>query len=211
MFLKQDHGKKMLHSITTGITGTATLSYLAMALGYGHVVLNGRPFYWMRYCDWVLTTPLLLIDLCALASVHAEKTTLLIISDFLMIVSGLLGGFLVSWHRYLFWGIGMVFFVPIISELPTSLYSSAQRIGTSTGKTFSTLSKITLFLWAIYPIVWLLAEGAHVLSPEAEAICYVVLDLSAKGGFGLILLNSREALQEAHVSDSGYREVSQGI
>ena len=54
--------------ITTAITLFAFISYLAMATGAGAIVLDdGRRFYYFRYIDWLVTTPLLLLDLALLA------------------------------------------------------------------------------------------------------------------------------------------------
>ncbi|KAJ9115426.1 hypothetical protein QFC22_005183 [Naganishia vaughanmartiniae] len=41
------------------------------------------------------------------------------------------------------------------------------------------------FIWALYPIAWGLADGANVISPDAEMIFYGILDLLAKPVFTL--------------------------
>jgi bacteriorhodopsin len=44
------------------------VSYLAMATGASSTILDdGREFYYPRYIDWLITTPLLLLDLALLA------------------------------------------------------------------------------------------------------------------------------------------------
>jgi bacteriorhodopsin len=54
--------------ITTAITLFAFVSYLAMVTGAGAIILDdGRRFYYFRYLDWLVTTPLLLVDLALLA------------------------------------------------------------------------------------------------------------------------------------------------
>ena len=51
---------------------------------------------------------------------------------------------------------------------------------------------ITLVLWSAYPLVWLLgAEGTGLLGATAELALYMVLDVSAKVGYGFSLLGNR--------------------
>ena len=66
--MKEPAGKKYFHVITTMITGIAALAYLTMAGGYGNIIRDdGRQFFYARYIDWAVTTPLLLLDLAGLA------------------------------------------------------------------------------------------------------------------------------------------------
>jgi len=61
-------GARYFYWITTAITLFAFVSYLAMVTGAGAIILDdGRRFYYFRYLDWFVTTPLLLLDLALLA------------------------------------------------------------------------------------------------------------------------------------------------
>jgi len=46
----------------------------------------------------------------------------------------------------------------------------------------------TIFIWMLYPVAWGLCEGGNVISPDAEAVFYGVLDFCAKPIFSLMLL-----------------------
>jgi bacteriorhodopsin len=50
------------------ICGFATMSYFAMLSGQGWTAIAGcRQFFYARYVDWMITTPLLLLDLGLIA------------------------------------------------------------------------------------------------------------------------------------------------
>ena len=54
-------------------------------------------------------------------------------------------------------------------------------------------------LWAAYPVVFGLTEGANMLSVNTEVIAYAVLDVAAKLGFTFMLL-----LVHTHGEDDTY-------
>jgi len=196
-YVNETPGKRKFHAITIGITGMASIAYLFMASGRGYYIVDDRQFYYMRYIDWVITTPLLLLDLCALAACSTEKTMFLILLDVLMIISGALGGLVTTGEKYVFWAMGMLFFIPIIYDLLVSLKANAAKAGEAAVSSFNTLALLTVVLWSAYPIVWILAEGEGTVSPDVEAILYVILDVTAKSGFGFLLLTSRDAIAQA--------------
>ena len=83
---------RFFHAVSCYICGFAALAYMYMVGGNGMVVVDGRPFFWVRtlharthartlarmharankvrYADWMITTPLLLMDLLGLCGVQ---------------------------------------------------------------------------------------------------------------------------------------------
>jgi len=55
-------------------------------------------------------------------------------------------------------------------------------------KTFIMCGSLTLLVWFTYPVAWALGEGSNVISPDAEAIFYGLLDIISKPVFGGLLL-----------------------
>ena len=45
-----------------------------------------RPIYWARYVDWVITTPLILVDLTVLAGLPGAEILLAVFADVAMIL-----------------------------------------------------------------------------------------------------------------------------
>merc|ERR1711933_293583 len=87
--------------------------------------LTGVPFNdAYRYMDWLLTVPLLLIEILLVmnldAETYSEKAKTLGLSSALMIVSGYYGELTVSGNlapRWICWFVSMVFFLYICKEL----------------------------------------------------------------------------------------------
>ena len=205
MFLAEETGKQRLfHVLTLTVTAMAAMAYLFMALGEGWFEVAGRPLFYMRYIDWIITTPILLLDLCLLAQAEIEKTALLFLMDILMIIGGFLGSLLTTWYKYLFWGVAMLMYVPIVMELLFSIRDCARKAGEAVLGVYSFLSYLTVVMWSLYPVVWMLAEGSYVVGPGMEALLYMILDIISKVGFGFFLLRSHHALSEALTQSSAY-------
>jgi bacteriorhodopsin len=160
--------------------------------------------YWARYADWLFTTPLLLIDLALLA--NADRTTIgtLVGLDVMMILTGLAGalsreGQLV---RIVWWAISTGALVVLLYLLLGTLSEKASRQSGEVAALFSQLRNLTLVLWAIYPVIWILGTegGVEVIPLGVETVAFMILDLAAKVGFGFLLLRSRDVLSAAGAS-----------
>ena len=172
----------------------ATL-YFAMASGYGTLVQGGHTFYFARYLDWVITTPLLLLDLALVALPRYPGRSallgILIGTDVYMIVTGFVASYIRSDYRWAWFGFSCVAFFGILYIIGTRLMAGARQRDPQVTRLFSTLAGILIVLWICYPIVWGLGqEGFGVISPFWEAILYGILDVCAKVGFGFVLLSS---------------------
>ncbi|WP_458188026.1 bacteriorhodopsin [Haladaptatus sp. NG-WS-4] len=191
--------------IVTGfITTTAFASYLAMATGFGltEVTVDGRTLdiYWARYADWLITTPLLLLDLALLARADRNTTGTLIGIDVFMIATGLIAALTtVASFRLLWWGVSSGALLVLLYFLVGTLTSQAATQDESVSSLFWRLRNLTIGLWVLYPIVWVVGtESTLSLLPLYwETAAFMVLDLGAKVGFGFILLRSRSVLAAA--------------
>ena len=199
--MRQEDGKRYYHTLSFMINAIASTAYLAMATGYGVVYVYGkggyRTFFYARYIDWALTTPLMLLDLAGLAGASNDTTFFLVAADFLMIVTGLIGALIGSDDNacWAFWAFGMFAFLPILYFLGIGLPTSG--CGPEAAAIYKKAANLTLVVWSIYPVVWILAEGTGTISTDGEVIFYTVLDIIAKSGFGLLIVNSRDGLEQA--------------
>ena len=57
---------------------------------------------------------------------------------------------------------------------------------------YTKATNLTIVVWSIYPVVWILAEGSSIISTDGEITFHTVLDIIAKSG-----VNSRAALEQA--------------
>ncbi len=207
---EQNERKQEFFIVTIFITAIAFVNYLAMALGFGvtEVMVNGQALdiYWARYTDWFFTTPLLLLDLGLLAGATRNELTTLVGLDAAMIGTGALatltgdwaGGLSTGLQRLIWWGVSTALLVVLLYFLFGSLTSKAQQIGGSLQSKFTTLRNLIVVVWLVYPVWWLIGtEGLGAVGLGVETAGFMVLDLVAKVGFGVILLSSREVLDQA--------------
>jgi len=200
--------KQEFYIVTIFIAAIAAVSYFSMFMGYGviDVAVGGESLkiYWARYADWLFTTPLLLLDLGLLAGADRNTIATLIGLDVGMILTGLVGALATEGAamRIAWWGISCGFFVALLYFLVSSLSQQAARKSGEVAALFSTLRNLVIVLWTAYPIVWIIGtEGTIGLIPlGVETAAFMVLDLSAKVGFGFILLRSRNVLDQVSAS-----------
>ncbi|CAN5752904.1 bacteriorhodopsin [soil metagenome] len=197
-------GSRHFFIITAVITGVAAFFYLTMATGRTSTLIDGdRIFYFGRYIDWVITTPLLLLDLALLALPNWRRNINLIVGlivlDVFMILTGLQACASTSGFAMGFWFIvSTAAMIALLYLVYTRLFAAAQGQPGSVQGVFRTLALLTIVLWSLYPIVWLLGtEGFSVVSSTVEVFLFLILDILAKIGFGFLLLTNREALSQA--------------
>ena len=201
-----DERRQEFYIVTIFITAIAFVNYLAMALGFGltTVTIAGEelPIYWARYTDWFFTTPLLLLDLGLLAGATRNELSSLVGLDMLMIGTGAVatlsagaGAFSVGARRLVWWGVSTGFLLVLLYMLYGTLDDRVDELGGDVRSTFETLRTLIVVIWLVYPVWWLLGtEGLNVVGINIETAGFMVLDLTAKVGFGYILLSSRKAL-----------------
>jgi len=215
--------RQKFYIATTMIAVVAFVNYLAMAVGFGviEITIDGEtlPIYWARYSDWLITTPLLLYDLALLAGADRNTIATLVGLDVLMIGTGAIATLTTSpvldsavTNRLIWWGISTALLLVLLYYLFAAFNKKLTELPESTQSTFSILRLMVLGLWLVYPVWWLVGtEGLGVLpGPEGglyvETAGFMVLDLTAKIGFGIILLRSHDVLDAAKSSLSGRAE-----
>jgi bacteriorhodopsin len=205
--------RQEFYIVTIFITAIAFVNYLAMALGFGltTVTVAGEelPIYWARYTDWFFTTPLLLLDLGLLAGANRNQLATLVGLDMLMIGTGavatLTGGAGVlgaGARRLIWWGVSTGFLLVLLWMLYGTLGEKVSQLSPEAQSTFGTLRTLIVIVWLVYPVWWLVGtEGLNYLGLYVETAGFMVLDLVAKVGFGIILLSSRDAMDSAASTD----------
>jgi len=201
---------RLFHYITSMITLTAAVSYYAMATHSGTTFsLVGKDHYreifYARYIDWSITTPLLLLDLCFLAGTSGIDIVAIIFADLGMILTGLFASLepndSYSWGWY---AMACIFYLYIVYALVIAGRNSAAARGQKVSKLFDSVALFTLILWTMYPIAWGLSEGSGILDVDQEIAFYAVLDVLAKGVFGLWLLTGHQNTPESAVPLEGF-------
>ena len=208
---EDDEKRQEFFIVTIMIAAIAFCNYLAMALGFGLTEVmvgnEARQIYWARYTDWFFTTPLLLIDLGLLAGANRNQLATLVGLDALMIGTGavatLAGGSFAVFglddgaRRLIWWGVSTGFLLVLLYFLFGTLSEQAQSLSSDVGAKFAQLRNLIVVVWLVYPAWWLIgSEGLAIVGLPIETAGFMVLDLTAKIGFGFLLLSSRQVLDD---------------
>lgn len=163
-----------------------------------------------RYVDWLLTVPLLLIELILVMrlsrSETVSKSVRLGTLAAIMIILGYPGEVSdVSGTRWLFWALAMIPFLWIVYELFVGLKDSIASQPEDVRGLVNKARWLTVLSWSFYPVVFVfpmigLVGGA---AETAVQVGYTIADIVAKAVFGvliyLIAVRKSEA-DEARVS-----------
>jgi len=160
--------------------------------------LTGVPFNdAYRYMDWLLTVPLLLIEILLVMKLdeeaYSQKARTLGLGSALMIVSGYYGELTVSGDltsRWICWFLSMAFFLYIVYELLVGLASATNSESDPKIKSLiQTAQVMTVISWCTYPIVYLFPMlGIDAASAVVSIqIGYCCSDIISKCGVGLLI------------------------
>ncbi len=195
------------HYVTSAvITLWASMMYIVMAVGAGAAIITepdgeARIFYYARYIDWTITTPLLLLGLAwvALGSIGRNPQLVLglVVADVAMILTGVLSGAWAGGFKWFWFVLSCIFFLAVLFLIWGPLQTAAQSGVSPEASLFYPLALILTVLWFAYPVVFFIGtEGVSVISIGFEVFLYALLDISAKVGFGIILLGGVRRIRE---------------
>ena len=160
--------------------------------------LTGKPFNdAYRYMDWLLTVPLLLIEILLVMKLSPEeyssKSVKLGIGSALMIVSGYYGELVVTGDltpRWVCWFVSMCFFLYIVNELLFGLAAAtASESNPAIAGKIKTAQVMTVISWCTYPVVYLFPMlGIDAASAVVSIqLGYCVSDIISKCGVGIVI------------------------
>jgi len=164
-----------------------------------------------RYIDWLLTTPLLLVEFGLIVAIAGAASkgfiTRIVIADIIMIVAGYLGevgveGEMSTWVWFIISSLAWVYIVWAIFQI------KLDGMPDYAAKAVKIMRRFVMFGWAIYPIGTATEEfmklgGAEVGTAVAiAAIVYVIADVLNKVGFGMVAVNAVKASAAVNASSS---------
>jgi len=193
--------------------------------GYKGTGAAFNDFY--RYADWILTVPLLMVELVAVLRLRADKAssllTRLVIAAALMIALGYPGEVIADpsrWGERVMWGaLSSVPFFYILYVLWTELTASLDSQPPAARKLLEIARLVILVTWAVYPIAYALGGTPEALAAKAGTanaaseivgangvvglqIGYAIADMTAKAGFGVLIYLIARAKSTKSASDS---------
>ena len=163
-----------------------------------------------RYVDWLLTVPLLLIELVLVMRLSSEETvrksTRLALAAALMIVLGYPGEVATDNGTRALWGtLSAIPFLYIVYELFVGLGDAIKRQPEGARGLINTARWLTFGSWGFYPIVYMIPytslSGAS--TETALQIGYTIADLVAKAGVGVLIYLIAVRKSAIEYGDSG--------
>ena len=200
------------------VTAIAAYHYLrifdswnaAYTLREGAVAATGYAFNdAYRYVDWLLTVPLLLVELVLVMRLTPEETSSKALrlgsAAALMIVLGYPGEIAADIPTRALWGtLSSIPFVYIVWELFRGLGDSIAQQPVAARGLIRKARLLTFASWGFYPIVYM-APYARLTGASATTVIqlgYTIADIVAKAGVGVLifLISVRKSQAEGHGS-----------
>ena len=183
-------------AVSAVVVGIAGYHYFRMWSGWAEGMVNEG----YRYADWLITVPLLVIELLIVLGVTADRRkklmTTLVPATVLMIGLGYPGETSANeTTKWTFWVLSMIPFLYILFTLSGELKAAKARETGAVSTSINNATKILLVTWLVYPISYLIPV-VFTVSDGAEAgrqLAYTVADITAKALYGLMILNIAKA------------------
>lgn len=203
-------------TITGLVTFIAAYHYFRIFMSWeaAYVVLNGtimptgksfNEAY--RYVDWLLTVPLLLVELILVMGLSKAETISRAVRlgslAALMIVLGYPGETAPNNDIRLFWGAAsMIPFLWIVYELFVGLSKSIKNQPENVRELISLARYLVIGSWAFYPVVYF--AGALGIDGGSSRVIievgYTIADITAKAVFGVLIFMIAVRKSEAYFS-----------
>ena len=172
--------------------------------GYKGTGTAFNDFY--RYADWILTVPLLMVELIAVLRLQKDRATSLltrlVIAAALMIALGYPGEVISNpdgWSMRVMWGVlSSIPFFYILYVLWVELTKSLETQPVAARRLIEIARLVLLLTWAVYPIAYAMGGTIPALTAKAGGtvdgsgmvglqVGYAIADMTAKAGFGVLI------------------------
>jgi bacteriorhodopsin len=185
------------------VTAIAAYHYLrifeswdaAYVVTNGSFVASGRAFNdAYRYVDWLLTVPLLLIELILVMKLSVSETwsksIRLGVLAAVMVALGYPGEIATDVAtKWIWWGAAMIPFGIIVYDLYVGLGESIELQPENVRGLVSSARNLTVVAWCFYPVVFILPLVGFSSSMAAVGVQvgYTIADVVAKAVFGILI------------------------
>lgn len=178
--------KSRTYLLLPGITGVAGLMYGVMALSAAGTV--GNVITEARYLDWIITTPMIVAYIGLTAGADRGLIGRAVVADVVMIAVGYVASVTsapVSWAAF---AVSSAAFAYLLYLLVTEVAAVAEDKPAAVRSTFQTIRDLTVVLWLVYPVMWLIGPfGTGTVQTADYHFIIAVVDLVAKVGFDAVV------------------------
>ncbi|GLC39538.1 Hexokinase-3 [Pleodorina starrii] len=152
---------------------------------------GGRPVVVQRYICWMHTTPSILMLLKMISTtITYREATMAILSDEVMVVTGVLALMTTGWQRVLWAILTHLAMLPVVPYMHKAFTEAMEQIRARPLQlTMLFIYVLNLILWCTFAVTWDLALLGWI-SVMTEEVLYVACDFSAKVLFSSTLMLS---------------------
>ncbi|KAF2675040.1 family A G protein-coupled receptor-like protein [Microthyrium microscopicum] len=182
--------ERLFHYIDISILLLASITYFTYASDLGYVGIGveffrsnhkvrgaTRQIFYVHHIYWVLSTPLLLLNVLLTAALPWTHVFFVILVSLVATVSFLVGALISSTYKWGFFVFGLAALGYIAYTLVIPGRKHAAFLGTDVARAYNVAALLLIFAGFLYPIAWGVSEGGNVISPDSEAVFYGILDL----------------------------------
>lgn len=174
---------------------TALVSILSIAFPEDvpvtlHVRETDERMPWLRYVGWLLTCPVLLIQLSNPASdkvFNVKRMMRMVVSVQFMLLAGATGAMMETVGKWIFFFIGCVFILFGIFFAANEIHGEAHALDEVAKFYFNLYMYIFYFTWTLYGVLFIFEPtGIDLIGPFESEVAYSVLDMLSKQTFGFV-------------------------
>ena len=183
-------------SVSAVVVGIAGYHYYRIWSDFGEMKMNEG----YRYADWLITVPLLIVELLIVLGVSSELRKKLMASlipaTVLMIGLGYPGEIAESsGTKWTFWVLAMIPFAYILWTLYGQLQAASTRETPAVAKAIKNATVVLLATWMVYPIAYLFPvfDADSGTLETLRQVGYTFADITAKGLYGLMVIGIAKA------------------
>jgi bacteriorhodopsin len=163
-----------------------------------------------RYMDWIITVPLLVVELILVMGLAPERRSALlkklVPASFAMIALGYPGELTTATgQQWLWWALAMVPFLYILKVLFSEVSDVISEQPQQVRGLFRLVRSTLVVTWLFYPVAYLfpIVLGNTGGALALENIGYAIADITAKAGYGLVIYliaRKKSELERAELS-----------
>lgn len=210
--LRRTRNQRLFYYLAAAICLVSGIGYFTEASNLGWTAIpvewqrssskvsgTARQIFWVRYIDYFVTSPLILLTLSLSAAFPWPTILYTMFISWVMVVSFLVGALVQSTYKWGYFAFATVSYLFIAYTILFSAREHAAQLGGSIYRTYLSSGALIVFLWLLYPIAWGCSEGGNVIAPDSEAIFYGVIDLLAKPVFCALIVFGHQDLDIANL------------
>lgn len=111
-----------------------------------------RQIFWVRYVNWMLTTPLILINIALLGGLNGANMLTAIAADLLMFAAGLAATFARHNSRWVWYTLACIAFLTVGYQVGVNGARSVRRGSDQYRALFTSFTGANLLVFVLYPM-----------------------------------------------------------